>query len=230
MKKIYIFTLVALFTIFLAKSVSAIPVIFSEGELETQFAKVWGPADVTITDIPGPGARFDFTGLSGSGTGIGDDYEVSPLAGGVGTHNGDFTGYTEYPLVFTNVGANPVTVSVFMNTGWTGGNNPARDTYWQSFWTYIGVGETKTATLDFSSCGLVWNAVDDPNPAWRYPDGTGGHPIHRLDEVSRIGFQVLGNGSGSIEVEPVPEPATLILMACGLIGLTGYVVVRRKKR
>ena len=53
-------------------------------------------------------------------------------------------------------------------------------------------------TLDFSAA-ICYNAGDDPNPAWVYGDGET-HPINRLDEVSNIGFEVLGTANGSVVV------------------------------
>ena len=89
----------------------------SDIELSTQFAKNWGPGTVTaIVDIAGPGVRFDFTGLNTtSGTGVSDDYSVSRFAGGAPDGIGgwgDFSGYTQYSLVFTNVGAQGVSINV----------------------------------------------------------------------------------------------------------------------
>jgi hypothetical protein len=237
MKRLSTLTLAALFAIAITVSVSATPVIFSDGELAVQFAKQWGPASVTVVDIPGPGARFDFTGLSStSGTGVGDNWPVSQLAGGAWKDYGgssgyyDFSGYTNYPLVVTNVGSTPVAVCVYMNTGWTV-PEPKNDTYWQSAWTDIGSGDTKAVTLDFSSFGEVWNAEDELEFT-QYTDGSSGGAVYRLDEVSHIGLQVLGDGDSSIQVEPVvgPEPATLILMIGGLLGLAGYAKVRLRRK
>jgi len=229
----------------LTSDVGAISVLtLSDAELSTQFAKEWGPASVTITDIAA-GVQFDFTGLSPtSGTGVGDNFPVSQLAGGAwktyleyggwGTY-GDFSGYTQYTLVFTNVGDNPVTVNLKMNTGWT---DPPRDgtydTYWENDWVFLDVGETKTVTLKFSSA-TCYNAADDPVPEWRHPDGTTGVPVRRLDEVSDIGFQVLGDGDGSIVVSAwtPPQPPTvpefgLPMVVATSIVTAGYMLLRRR--
>ena len=191
-----------------------------DAELNT-FAYEWGPGSLAlITDIPGLGVKFDFTGLDpSSGTGVGDNFPVSSLAGGVTKDYGygfvgpyDFSLKSRYSMVFKNVGANPVTLNIFMNTGWTVdwsgglwtgpdgyGASWARNTYWQNTWTYLDVGQYIVVTLDFSSAE-VYGASDDPNPLWQYPDGTTGVTVQRLDEVSNIGFQVLGNGAGSVIV------------------------------
>ena len=42
--------------------------------MHSEFAKQWGPGTLTLkTNIPDPGVRFDFTGLTSSDTGIGDN-------------------------------------------------------------------------------------------------------------------------------------------------------------
>jgi hypothetical protein len=194
----------------------------SDVELGTQFAYEVGPATLTaITDIPGTGVQFDFTGLNPSvGTVVGDNFPVNALAGGAYKDYGygfagpyDFSGYKRYCVCICNVGPNPITVALKMNTGWTVdwsgglwkgpdgyGASMARDTYWQSDLVNIGTGECKVVTLDFSSA-TVYNAMDDPNSTWQVPDGTTGVTVRRLDEVSDIGFQVWGNGAGSIVVK-----------------------------
>lgn len=191
------------------------PLTLSDVELGTQFAYEWGPGTVTITDIIGPGVKFDFTGLSSSGTGVGDNFPVSPLAGGAlktygstlqFTTNGDFSMFREYRLKFKNVGTNNVTVNLKMNTGWT--IPPPeyaamwRDTYWQNDWIFLDAGESKVVTLYFSSAE-VWNAGDEIE-YMALPGGTKGVGMWRTDEVSDIGFQVLGYGAGSIVVSAAP--------------------------
>ena len=191
------------------ESVFDVCLSLSDAELGGQFAKEWGPAGVTITDIQGPGVRFDFTGLSSvSGTGVGDNFPVSGLAGGAWKDYGsgfsgpyDFRAYTGYKLAFKNVGTSPVVVNPRMNTGWTDPpwGSSQRDTFWQNGWAYIAAGETRVVTLNFWSAE-VWGAEDDPVSQWQYPNGTAGVTVQRLDEVSNIGFQVLGSSDGSIIV------------------------------
>ena len=186
----------------------------SDAELMlSEFTKEWGPGTLTLkTDVAGPGVRFNFTGLTSADTGVGDNFPVSQLAGGAwktyGVTNpfstwGDFSAYKRYSLCIENVGTEPVTVNLMMNTGWT--TPPPeyaagwRNTFWQNDWIYIGPGECKVVTLDFSSA-TVYNAMDEQEFT-KYPDGTTGVAMWRTDEVSDIGFQVLGNGAGSIVVK-----------------------------
>jgi len=197
-----------------AVSAAEVTLTLSDAELSTEFAYKWGPGTVTaIEDIPGIGVRFNFTGLTSSGTGVCDDFPVSPLAGGdpdnIGGY-GDFRKYTQYRLVFTNLGPNPVSVNIDMNTGWTN-IDWKKDTYWENSWTYLAVGESKVVTLDFSNA-ICWNAEDDPVPEWRYPGGTSGVIVRRLSEVSRIGFQVAGSGEASIVVSATIPKDTVITL------------------
>jgi hypothetical protein len=182
-------------------------VTLSDVELGTQFSKAYGPSGSTviITDKLGTGVEFNFTNLDTSqATGASDNYDVSPLAGGdldALNYYGNFSRYTHYRLEFKNQGATAVDVNLFMNTGYTGPpfNDPTRDTFWKCSSVTVGVGETKAVTLDFSAA-ICWNAGDDPNPSWKYGNGET-HPVHRLDEVTNIGFEVLGSDGGSLLVD-----------------------------
>ena len=179
----------------------------------TEFGKRWGPGTLTgKTDVSGSGVQFDFTGLSpSSGTGVGDNYPLNPLAGGAGASYSDFTAYTRYSMNVTNAGSDPIKVCLYMNTGFTPPGEA--DTYWESETVTLDAGEDAIVTLDFSSCYKIWNAEDDPVPEWQHPDGTGGWPIRRLDQVSNIGFQVLsggGGGGGSIILSELTAPLLYI--------------------
>ena len=176
----------------------------------TEFAKQWGDGILTgRTDVSGPGVQFDFTGLSSSsGTGVGDNYPLNLLAGGAGSSYSDFTAYTRYSMNFTNVGTDPVQVCLYMNTGFTS-VDPENDTYWESDLLTLAASESAIVTLDFSSCHKIWNAEDDLVPEWQHPDGSGGWPIRRLDQVSNIGFQVLsggGGGGGAVIISKLTAP------------------------
>ncbi len=175
----------------------------------TEFEKQWGDGTLTgRTDVSGSGVQFDFTGLaSSSGTGVGDNYPLNPLVGGAGTYYSDFTAYTRYSMNVTNVGTDQVKVCLYMNTGFTPPNEA--NTYWESDLVTLEASESAIVTLDFSSCHKIWNAGDDPVPAWQHPDGSCGWPVRRLDQVSNIGFQVLsggGGGGGSIIVSEMSAP------------------------
>ena len=168
--------------------------MMSDAELSSAFAKEWGPATTTITLIS-PGVEFDFTGLSlTSGTGVGNDYPINSLAGGAlydsSTSYSDFTAYTRYSMLLKNVGSNPVTICLFMNTGFDGNPNHA----YCSETVTVGASQSVVLTIDFSSVhNIDWS-------------GSGGGPVLNLNQVSNIGFQVLGSGSGNIIVSALPAP------------------------
>jgi len=166
------------------------------------FYQEWADGGGAFTgkaNVSGPGVQFDFTGLGK--VGMGDKYVLSALAGGTGAHNGDFTVYSMYSMLFKNLGPDPINVHLFMNTGWTDPpQNGYYDTFWSSNWIYLAVGRSAIVTLNFSSCGEAWNIADDPVPEWQHPEGSGGWPIRRLDQVSNIGFEVLGTGSASASI------------------------------
>jgi len=183
-----------------------------DSELSTQFGPLFGPGTIgAITDIAGPGVRFDFTGLTSSGTGVSDNYPVSQLAGGasdsIGGY-GDFRQFTQYRLIFTNVGTTAVSVNLLMNTGWTT-PDPTRNTYWENSWVYVEPSKSRVVTLDFSSA-TVYQASDDPDFT-HYGDGTTGVAIWRLNEVSNIGFQVTGSGNASLVVSATTPTLTSTL-------------------
>jgi hypothetical protein len=156
---------------------------------------------VTKTDISGPGVQFDFTDLGK--VAMGDDYPVAQGAGGAlyDGHYSDFSGYWGYSVLFVNQGPDTIEVHLFMNTGFTSSpHTAAEDTFWASNWISLAKDQRAIVTLDFSSCGQVYHADDDPVPEWRHDDGTGGWPVQRLQEVTGIGFEVIDSGSASASV------------------------------
>ncbi|MDY6950390.1 MAG: hypothetical protein SWE60_02680 [Thermodesulfobacteriota bacterium] len=198
----------------------------SDEELATQFAVDFGSANLVTTDLSGLGVEFYATNVQryfgAKKVGISDKYEVSPLAGGTGAHNADFTDYDSYALNFKNTGSSAAQVSLYMNTGFTGASGHSdADTFWGGPWVTIPVGATVRANLDFGNAE-TWNAEDDPVEAWRYADGTW-NDIFRLDEVTNIGFQLIpADGTEArLVVSTVPIPTSLSLLASGLIGLVG---------
>ena len=195
---------------------------------------------------------FNFSGLSSSsGTIVGDDFAVDQKAGGAYkdygsayTGYGDFTGYDAYCLEFTNLDTtHGVKVVLKMNTGFTESpwGNATDDTYWQTTWSsgWIGPGETKTVSLRFNDAE-VYN-VEDDTVYTGYSNGQTGVTMWRLDEVSDIGFQVLGeidNQDTSIKVRSahlspgdscVPEFSTIAIPTVAMFGLL-FLFNRRKYR
>ena len=176
--------------------------ILTDKYLITDLSKGWGPATVdSVLDLPGEGVRFDLSGLTSAGTGISDNFPIS-VNSGCAPHsvytgtNSDCTAFRRLQLRFTNLGTSPVDVTVFINTGFTGGGagvacgttGPACDTYWESGWVTVPAGEKTVATLNFNSA-IPWGCAGN-DPANACSDGIP-QSINLLGEVSRIGFQVV---------------------------------------
>jgi hypothetical protein len=203
--------------------------------LDTEFSICWwGPASVVRTDAPGDAVDFAFSGLTDSGTGLKDDYSVATVYGQIlPSHgNGDFSNFSGYDLKIENRDDQVVKVSLFINTGFTGpsgtpSSNLANDTFWQSSWTEILLGQTNILQLNFDDA-IPWNIEDNPSP---HTQGTNGvsTSINFFDrtEVSAIGFEVVGpsdNSVATIRISPAPEPATICLLGLGALSL-----LRRKR-
>ena len=193
----------------------------------------WGAAsEISRMDMAGAGVAFTVSGLGGSGAGWGDVYELNSLAGGTSTHNADFTAYNRYEMFFTNQSAYTINVHLFMNTGFTNnGANPEYDTFWAGPWVQIPASQTVMAYLDFSNAE-TYNAYDDPNSSWQYTNGTW-NSIHRLNEVTNIGFELAdfdsdaSGGQIGIVAMATPIPTSVLLLGSGMLGL---IAMRRRKK
>ena len=191
------------------------------------------------SDIPGdPGYQFNITLTNNLGgwtdLTIGDNFDLPiPLAGLVSAtgNGGDLsigTGYTGYRMSIENPGTDSFWASLYMNTGWTDPGWLETDRYYQSgdgSGVWIGPGQTKTLTIDFTSAGAaLWNG------GW-----TTGNQVLNLNHVTDIGFKIganLGNqgevaSGAAFNVNVVPEPATIALLGLGSLSL---IRARRKTR
>ena len=209
--------------------------------LDGEFAgKAFGLAAVARTDAPGPAVDFAFSGLTASATGLKDDYLVDTVYGQIlPSHaNGDFSNFSGYGLVVENLDSDPVEVSLFINTGFTGpsgvpSNDPTNDTFWQSSWVEIAGGASRSLLLDFASA-IPWSISDNVFP---HTQGTNGvaTAINAVDraELSSIGFQVALVGSNSdatVRVSPVPLPSGAAMGLSTLLLMAGGGMLARRRR
>ena len=191
-------------------------------------SKSWGPGDFSVADVSGEAVQFSFTDLlTGGGTGIKDNYPVQDYGQILPSHgSGDFSIFDGYSLWVNNTGQTDVTVSLFINTGFTGpsgvpSSDWTNDTFWQSSWESISPGEWIVLRLDFDNA-MPYSIADNKDP---HTQGQNGQwtAINAYDrtEVSAVGFQVLGSGEATILIGPstIPEPATLLLFGLGSVML-----------
>jgi len=180
--------------------------------LSADFAATrWG-GTVEQTDAFDEKVLFTFAGLASSSTGMKDDYPVAEVYGQIlPSHgSGDFSNFDGYVLWFKNLDAAPVSVSLFINTGFTGpsgipSNDWRNDTFWQSPWTQLQPAEARTLKLEFDNA-TPWNISDNPLPHTQGSDGVA-MSINDYDraEVSAIGFQVYADDN--------PDAAVLVAEA-----------------
>jgi len=175
-----------------------------------------GAASFTRIDVPGPGVIFSFTGLTSSGTAVGDDYPVSNIGQVWPSHgDGDFSNFDGCALLFANLDSDgSVEVSLFIHTGFTGASGvPAgdrtNDTFWRSKWVKIAPGLSKLVVLDFNSA--IPRSISDNKPPHTQCLDSVATSVNAYDrrEVSNIGFQVADfsgkNPDAAILVSAVPE-------------------------
>ena len=188
---IFLLSSIAMMSLMPVKASSGPTLTLSNAELNDAFLYEWGPGTLTAKSISASpsGVEFDFTGLaSASDTGVGNNWPINPEAGGAGPEYCDFSAYTRYTMLFTNIGTDPVQVCLFMNTGFDGNPN----VYWASTTVTISSGQSQTVTIDFSSS---YKSVPGGGSTTYW-----GLPVQNLNQVSNIGFQVWCASSGAEKI------------------------------
>jgi hypothetical protein len=119
-----------------------------------------------------------------------------------------------------------VQTNISINTGWTDAPWSEPDRYYQNTWTWIesfkytnpGVVNEIVLTLDFNDAEL-----------WENGDYIGtGQVVQNLEHVTNISvhFGALTTGEFKVDIDPVPEPGSMLLILSGLLGLAAF---KRKK-
>jgi hypothetical protein len=184
----------------------------------------YGPATLARSQAANDGVIFNFSGLTGSGTGVKDDYPVTDHGQILPSHgNGDFSNIGTYDILVTNNDNQNIAFSLFINTGFTGpsgipSNDVTNNTFWNSPWIDIAPNQTEHIKFKFNDA-IPWSIEDNKDP---HTQGTNGTPtaINTTDhtEVSAIGFQVAdftgSNPNGAITINQFmsPTPGELVLM------------------
>ncbi|MBI4606791.1 MAG: hypothetical protein HY721_32910 [Planctomycetes bacterium] len=157
----------------------------------------WGPDPVTITDGAGCGVTYNRTRDPAGGWWklvIGDSYDLPADNDGLNlctypfpldTGFGVWTGYSSYCLAVKNCGTQQVMATLFNNTGWTDLPFSEPDNYYESGWTWIAPGETRTLCRDLT--GEL-----------------------NLGHVSSLGIQLGTNGEAAPDADPYTSNAICV--------------------
>ncbi len=203
---------------------SATPFTFSQSQMLSMVESFDNPVGIgdldSKTALPNEGVLF-----------VGDINDGNPQWRSIGIGfpwgnpnlPGDLSAFTGYGETFTNVNNQNWWVNLYTNTGWTDAPWSESNNFYQNGWINLAPLGSATLTIDFAGLG-----------------------VEHLNHVTNIGFQFAFNDptvvtlpSGipgfqgdkyHIEVTPIPEPATMLLLGSGLIGLAGFVRRKTKRR
>lgn len=136
---------------------------------------------------------------------------------------GSLAGYDSYALSIENVNENAWEFNLYFNVGWTDSPFDETNYYVQNAWTTINKDEKKQVVLDFTSC-YVWGGAYNGDLI----DFTTVAGVN-WDHITNIGLNIGGNMplpgvdyTYEAKVNPIPVPATLLLLGSGLLGLAGF--------
>jgi hypothetical protein len=233
--KILVLSILAVFLV--AGSAMAAPFTMNSTQLQALY-ETWENPDSSGTYLNPVqaitnGAKYTGNVRTSEGWGtiqIGANFWGTPYGGSAGNEPdnvslgmGSLSGYDSYALVFENVDETPWMYQLYFNVGWCGQGWNEPDYYVQNTWTTIGVDDSKAVVLDFTNAEVWKNGV---HQGWQ--DLTLFSDIN-WNHITNIGFQIGGNMpvgpddyTFETQVSPVPEPATMLLLGSGLLGLAAF--------
>lgn len=173
-----------------------------------------GPSEFAYVSI-----SANLTGSSGA-TGLSGSAAADLIAASTGVaktgdieKDNDLSGYDAFSLTLHNDDDDIWWVNLFINTGYTTGGYGEPDNYYENGWVMLPGLSSATLTVDFT----------DPT-------------IQHLNHVTDIGICIGGEMNGSpygvpanpsnpdvyhISASPIPEPATLAMLALGSLAFLG---------
>jgi hypothetical protein len=235
MKRVLLVIVLTLGLMIVPMSASAVPFTMDASQLQALYETWENPDSIGtyLNPVQAVANGAKYTGnvrTNETGWGaimIGANFWGTPYGGNAGDEStnvalgmGSLVGYDSYGLTFENMNESTWKYQAYFNLGWTGQGYTDTEYYVQNTWTALDADTSGTVMLDFANCEVWQNGT-----YLGWVDLTTYSDV-RWDRVSNIGFQIGGNmpvGPDDYTFETmvsrVPEPATILLLGFGLLGL-----------